>query len=175
MTTTVLSLSITRRVSKTTTAFNLGWALASAGHRVLLVDADPQCNLTGMAMELSGQDDLQSFYSQNPRANLYEALRPAFGGEPTPLTAAHPVATRNSEMFLLAGHINVASYEPELSMAHKLLGAMPVLANLPGAMGHLIRATAEAINAKIVLIDMSPSIGALNQNLWFQATIPCTN
>jgi cellulose biosynthesis protein BcsQ len=31
-------------VSKTTTTFNLGWILAEHGNRVVLVDADPQCN-----------------------------------------------------------------------------------------------------------------------------------
>jgi Mrp family chromosome partitioning ATPase len=29
-------------VSKTTTAFNLGWAMADRGRKVLMVDADPQ-------------------------------------------------------------------------------------------------------------------------------------
>jgi cellulose biosynthesis protein BcsQ len=37
-------------VSKTTTAFNLGWAMADRGKRVLIVDADPQCNLTGTVL-----------------------------------------------------------------------------------------------------------------------------
>jgi chromosome partitioning protein len=33
-------------VSKTTSLFNLGAYLAQTGHRVLLADCDPQCNLT---------------------------------------------------------------------------------------------------------------------------------
>ena len=156
-------------VSKTTTAFNLGWALAEKGHNVLLVDADPQCNLTGMALELSGQEDLQAFYTSNPESNLYDALHPAFGGQPTPIKAATPVKTGHKNLFLLAGHIKVATYEPELSMSHKLLGAMPVLANLPGAFGVLLRETASKIKASVVLVDMSPSIGALNQNIWFHS------
>lgn len=35
-------------VSKTTTTFNLGWMFAEKGKKVLLVDADPQCNLTSL-------------------------------------------------------------------------------------------------------------------------------
>jgi chromosome partitioning protein len=156
-------------VSKTTTAFNLGWALADMGYKVLLVDADPQCNLTGMTLELSGRDDLQQFYLDNPQSNIYTALRPAFGGEPRPLQPAIPVSTRHSNLLLLAGHIEVATYEPELSMAHKILGAMPILANLPGAIGFLIRETASSVQADITIVDMSPSVGALNQNIWMQS------
>jgi chromosome partitioning protein len=37
-------------VGKTTTAFNLGWALSALGSQVLLVDNDPQGNLTSYAM-----------------------------------------------------------------------------------------------------------------------------
>ena len=37
-------------VSKTTTAFNIGWGLASTGKKVMLVDLDSQCNLTGMVL-----------------------------------------------------------------------------------------------------------------------------
>lgn len=43
-------------VSKTTTTFNLGWMLASKGKRVILVDTDPQCNLTGMALGEETED-----------------------------------------------------------------------------------------------------------------------
>ena len=44
-------------VSKTTTAFNLGWMLARKDQRVIIVDCDPQCNLTGMVL---GFEHLQS-------------------------------------------------------------------------------------------------------------------
>lgn len=39
-------------VSKTTTTFNMGWMLANLGYKVLIVDADPQCNLTALALSL---------------------------------------------------------------------------------------------------------------------------
>lgn len=35
-------------VSKTTTSFHLAWKLSQQGKKVLLVDGDSQCNLTGM-------------------------------------------------------------------------------------------------------------------------------
>src|SRR3954453_20873260 len=72
-------------VSKTTTCFNLGWMLAERGHRVIMVDADPQCNLTGMVLDLSQSDSLSRFYKNNPGRNLRDALEPAFKSRPIPL------------------------------------------------------------------------------------------
>jgi cellulose biosynthesis protein BcsQ len=52
-------------VSKTTTAFNLGWAMAERGRRVLIVDGDPQCNLTGTVLGFDGINDFTAFYKTN--------------------------------------------------------------------------------------------------------------
>jgi cellulose biosynthesis protein BcsQ len=60
-------------VSKTTTAFNLGWALADRGHRVLIVDGDPQCNLTGTVLGFDGINDFALFYEKNPNSNIRPA------------------------------------------------------------------------------------------------------
>ena len=58
-------------VSKTTTTFNLGWALAHEGKRVLMVDLDSQCNLTGMVLGYEKIDDgLDSFYSSRDNLTL---------------------------------------------------------------------------------------------------------
>src|SRR5687767_14213177 len=106
-------------VSKTTTTFNLGWALADRGYRVLLVDADPQCNLTGMVLAFSGLQDFAKFYKRKPNANLYDAVKPAFAGSPERLQPADVTESERKNLFLLAGHLDIALFEPELSMAHR--------------------------------------------------------
>ena len=58
-------------VSKTTTVFNVGWKLAKTGKRVLLVDADSQCNLTQYAL---GLKNFEEFYSKQNPNNIKEAL-----------------------------------------------------------------------------------------------------
>src|SRR5579862_1837927 len=65
-------------VSKTTTAFNLGWAMAERGKRILIVDGDPQCNLTGTVLGFDGLNDFSDFYAANPNANISDALEPIF-------------------------------------------------------------------------------------------------
>lgn len=66
-------------VSKTTTSFNLGWSLSKQGKKVLLVDADSQCNLTMYAL---GADKFEAHYIENPNDNIYSALIPAFKSQP---------------------------------------------------------------------------------------------
>mmetsp|Transcript_35676 Transcript_35676/g.73325 ORF Transcript_35676/g.73325 Transcript_35676/m.73325 type:complete len:502 (+) Transcript_35676:190-1695(+) len=46
-------------VGKTTIAYGLAWGLAQRGNRVLLVDADPQCDLSNLMMSRYIRDELE--------------------------------------------------------------------------------------------------------------------
>ena len=152
-------------VSKTTTTFNLGWMLAVKGHKVVLVDADPQCNLTGMVLGFGGQE-LDDFYQNNEGRNFRDGLTPAFESRPEPLKAVDcfPIRGRDG-LFLLPGHIGLSMYEVTLGIAQELSGTIQTLQNLPGAITRLLELTAEKHEADYVLIDLNPSLSSFNQNL----------
>src|SRR5262245_14141689 len=152
-------------VSKTTTTFNLGWALAMRGKRVRIVDADPQCNLTGIVLGFGGDNDYEAFYTSHPRSDLYTCLHPVFQGTQAPIQPGDLISTQNPQLFLLAGRTALSEAETQLAVALTTAAAIPALRNLPGSMGVLLRQTANHHNIDIVLIDMSPSVGALNQCL----------
>ena len=153
-------------VSKTTTTFNLGWMLATKGKKVIIVDCDPQCNLTGMVFGFKRSVEFETIYKAGGVRNIRDGLSPAFESKPMavqPVTC-EPVVGR-SNMFLLPGHIGLAEYEVTLGIAQELSGSLVTLQNLPGSFRYLFDLTAEKYHADFVLIDMSPSLGAINQNL----------
>jgi cellulose biosynthesis protein BcsQ len=150
-------------VSKTTTAFNLGWAMADRGKKVLIVDGDPQCNLTGTVVGFNGVNDFAAFYKQYPTANISACLEPSFGGTGQPIQPAQVTKTSHKNLFLLVGNIDLAENETQVSVALSTSQAIPALRNIPGSICALLRMTAEKYDIDIVIVDMSPSVGALNQ------------
>lgn len=140
--------------------------LAERGRRVLMVHADPQCNLSGMVLDLTEDDALEKFYQNNPQRNLKEALEPAFTSRPKPLEAVNCVSVQGREgLYLIPGHVGLAEYEVSLGIAQQLSESVQALRNLPGSFRRLFDLTADAYNADYVLIDLSPGLGPINQNL----------
>jgi chromosome partitioning protein len=128
-------------VGKTTTAINLGAALALAGQRVLLIDLDPQANLTS-GVGLKGQT--------TPAGSVYQALT-------TDASDAAP--------FILDTHIAGLSLIPA---DRNLTGAEVELVSLPNREQRLravirgIRDTPERFD--YIFIDTPPSLGLLTLN-----------
>ena len=153
-------------VSKTTSVFNIGWMLAEKGYNVLLVDCDPQCNLTGLVLDYKNELTYK-FESTTEVLNIRDALAPAFQARPVALAAPTLQRVRNRRgLFVLPGHVGFAEYESQLAIAHDLSSAIPALQNIPGSIRWMLDLAAESIKADFVLIDMSPSLGSINQNLW---------
>ena len=153
-------------VGKTTTTFNLGWMLANKGKKVIVVDCDPQCNLTGMVLGFKNTEHFESMYASEGVTNIRDGLSPAFESRPILIEPVKCAAINGQpNMHLLPGHIGLAEYEVTLGIAQELSGSLVTLQNLPGSLHYLFTKTAEKYNADYILVDMSPSLGAINQNL----------
>ncbi|WP_341663433.1 AAA family ATPase [Vibrio sp.] len=152
-------------VSKTTTTFNLGWMLAEKGYKTMIVDADPQCNLTALVMNYDNVSDAQEFYTNNPRCTLAEGLEPVMKGRPEGLSLGMPIQTINDKLYMYCGSLALSEYETQMSVALTTSTAIPAIRNIPGSANELLRRMGEEHELDYILIDMSPSVGALNMCL----------
>lgn len=149
-------------VSKTTTAYNLGWKLSERS-RVLLVDADPQCNLTSLLI-----DDFDSYYinEQTKSQNIKDAVEVAFKGRPEPIKAINCYSPpRNQQIFIVPGHQNLSEFEAALTFALTSNNAISTLENLPGAFNAFIKEVEEKYNIDYTIIDLNPGLTSINQNM----------
>ncbi len=154
-------------VSKTTSVYNIGWMLSKTS-RVLVVDGDPQCNLTSLILG----ERFEEYYSDpiTKNQNLKDGVEVAFKGKPQPISAVNCVSpARAPNLFLLAGHANLSAYEASLTFAQTSGNALATLQNLPGAFSELIRLTEERYNIDYTLIDLNPGLSSINQNLFLSA------
>lgn len=121
-------------VGKSTTTANLGAALAMKGKRVLVVDTDPQANLTAALLDID----------EKPiEVSIYDAMS---GGTPLPI---HNVSTNldivPADIALAAAEIDLVSRRAREFVLKKLLS--PVVGNYD-----------------FVLIDCAPSLGLITLN-----------
>ncbi|HHT0276248.1 ParA family protein [Klebsiella oxytoca] len=152
-------------VSKTTTTFNMGWMLAEQGYKTLIVDADPQCNLTALVLGYSTTDDFDAIYAKNPNSDIYTCIKPVVDGSLGKVIPADPIVTKNKNLSLLCGSISLSEIETQIGVSLTTSAAIPAIRNIPGSIGAFLKETAQKHNFDYILIDMSPSVGALNECL----------
>ena len=155
-------------VSKTTTAFNLGWALANAEKKVLLVDLDSQCNLSGLILGYANLDaGLDNFYLSRDNLTLKTVVDALIDAVPAAsLLEAEKgqlFQTSNPNLYLLPGHLNISSMDSQISIALKIAFGVPSTRNLPGALPAFINLLANNYDFDYVIYDLSPSVGGLNE------------
>lgn len=130
-------------VGKTTTALNLGVYLAAAGKRVLMVDIDPQANLTsGLGMK----EEYSKEHKQSKRKSIYDVLVNSLGAQEAIMQS------RLTNLWLLPSSIELAGAEIEIVNA---LSRETIL-----------KRALQSVHSQFdyILIDCSPSLGLLTLN-----------
>ena len=123
--------------------------LMEKGKRVILVDADSQCNLTNIAL---GEAEFEQFVEANPERNLKSALSPAFDAKPVMLEAFECVKVKENEnLLLIPGSFDLSEYEVSLGVSFTLSDTMTTLKNLPGSFAFLLEKTAAEYKADYVI------------------------
>ena len=124
-------------VGKTTTAVNLGAALAELGHRILLIDLDPQANATS-SFGLQGTDGTSLYDPLLGGASITEKILP----------------TRRDGLFIVPADIDLAGAEVEIAR-------MP---NHLTRLAETLRPLQADDTFDFVLLDCPPSLGILMSN-----------
>lgn len=150
-------------VGKTTLTVNIAAALAALGNNVLLVDADPQCNLTSYVIDDTVVDDLLDKSDSPSGQTLWSGLKPIVEatGE---LRAIKAVSLSTKRLHLLPGDVRLSEFEAELNgmwaecFQRKLKGFRGTT-----ALSSLINQVVDRERIDFVMYDSGPNIGALTR------------
>lgn len=152
-------------VGKTTLIVNIADALARQNRRVLLVDADPQCNLSAYYLREKDLDQLlgESAESDDGKT-VWSAIKPVVEGRGSIQRLGVYSVGGHQNLLLAPGDVLLADYEEVLpsawsdSFARKTRGY-----DVMCALSSVVDATAAQQSADLVIYDPGPNIGPLNR------------
>ena len=149
-------------VGKTSLVYHVAWMLSELDHVVLAVDLDPQANLTAAFLD---EDDLVELWEGPPDSatTIHRCVEPLtkVGDIRTP--QLHRVSDR---LHLLPGDLALSDFEDLLSREWPdCLGSAPYRAfRAITSFWQVIQMGIEGSRAEVVLVDVGPSLGAINRS-----------
>lgn len=153
-------------VGKTTLVANLSAQLAlNLNQKILVVDADPQCNLTQYLLD---DTDFDSTYrAENPTKTIYDVIQPISMGK----GYSNKLPTRKISRF----GVDLIAGDPRLALKEDLLAQDWRDAKAGGTRGlrttfifaELITRASESYD--FIFFDMGPSLGAINRSILLSA------
>lgn len=150
-------------VGKTTLTVNIAAALTLLDKTVLLIDSDPQCNLTSYLVEDTVIDQLLDKSDSSKGATVWSSLKPVAEGTGG-IVDIKRIETSVQSMYLVPGDIRLAEFELQLAkfwtdcLEESIKGF-----NGTTALSRLVDWHAEEIDADYVFYDTGPNIGPLNR------------
>lgn len=149
-------------VGKTTLTVNISAALAAQGKRVLLVDSDPQCNLTSYLVEDSVVNKLLDQSDFEDGGTLWSALKPIT--EATGEVRLIEPLERFDNIYLLPGDVQLSKFEQDLNQLwNECLQRRPRGFRGTTGLSLLVNAICGKLNIDYVFYDSGPNIGPLNR------------
>jgi cellulose biosynthesis protein BcsQ len=149
-------------VGKTTLTFHLAHMFARLGKRTVVLDYDPQCNLSSMFLE---DEALFERWQDNSLgmtvAGCLDLVRRGKG------EVVDPVLLRTSEnLWILPGHLTLSRFEQPLAeeWPKKASQDNERALDVTTALDLLSNKAAAQVEADYVLLDLGPSLGALNRS-----------
>lgn len=148
-------------VGKTSLVYHLAWMFRDMRRRLLVVDLDPQANLTAAFLE---DDRLEQLWpeGQHP-STVFGAVEPLLSGTGDVLDRPY-VEGVSGGLGLIPGDLALAQFEDELSQQWaRCLDGQERAFRVISAFWRVIQRAAVAHSAEFVLIDLGPNLGAINR------------
>jgi cellulose biosynthesis protein BcsQ len=150
-------------VGKTTLTINVAFALKRLGKKVLLVDSDPQCNLTSYLVAANEVDKMLDASETSTGRTLWSAIKPVAEGTGE-VRLIRPIDANG--LLLLPGDIQLNNFEQDLyqfwseSFLRRVRGYRGT-----AAMSALVNEISAAYGVDYVFYDSGPNIGPLNRSI----------
>ncbi|MEM5317252.1 AAA family ATPase [Paraburkholderia sp. JHI869] len=149
-------------VGKTTLTVNTADSLVDQGVRVLMVDADPQCNLTSFYLNEKELDALLGESDDVNGGTLWSAIKPVVDGK-GPIKEVEAYEIRDG-LYLCPGDVLLADYEEELPAAWTGSFARKGRDyDVMCALSRAARGMGKRYGVDVVIYDMGPNVGPLNR------------
>lgn len=146
-------------VGKTTLVYHLAWMMADQGTKTLVVDLDPQANLTAMFLN---EDRLEALWPDDEHPDtIFGAIRPILKGVGD--IARPHVEHLSDHLGLIPGDLGLSRFEDKLSDAWPRCHNRDESAFRTMTAFHRVVEQGTDFGAQIALIDVGPNLGAINR------------
>lgn len=152
-------------MGKTTLTVNVAAAIAATGKRVLLIDSDPQSNLTSYLVEENVVDDLLDHSDEPGGSTLWSAVKPIVEATGDVAKVA-PIETSEQGLYLVPGDIRLAEFESELTTFwNQCYQRRQKGFRGTAALSSLITMISDDEPFDFAFYDSGPNIGPLNRSI----------
>ena len=151
-------------VGTTSLVYHVAWMMSELDYPVLVVDLDPQADLTAAFLDENALEELWDEQDSSSAKTTYQCVEPLTKVGDIREPRLHRLTDR---LHLLPGDLALSGFEDLLSTEWpNCLGTRNLYRSFRviTAFWQVMQASAERCGAEMVLVDVGPSLGAINRS-----------